>query len=90
VSKQKRLITPTPPPAIQERESSREVSPVLSATVEAAVKDQPEFAILRIKLLEHAGSSVRGRGGLGGSRQRAVKIVFCGCWRWGIQIRLHP
>jgi hypothetical protein len=52
------LIPPTPAPAIQQREGTRELSPILLSRVEAAVKDQPEFGILRAKLLEHNGREV--------------------------------
>lgn len=58
MSKQKKLISPTKAPAIQERERTREISPPLLARVEAAITNHPEFAILRTKLLEHGGVEI--------------------------------
>jgi hypothetical protein len=40
------------------REGVRAINPTLLARVEAAIKEQPEFSVLRAKLLEHGGAEV--------------------------------
>src|ERR1035441_10885589 len=40
------------------QEDARALNPTLSARVQAAIKEQPEFGVLRAKLLEHGGTEV--------------------------------
>src|ERR1035438_1334090 len=40
------------------QEDARALNPTLLARVEAAIKEQPEFGVLRAKLLEHGGTEI--------------------------------
>jgi hypothetical protein len=57
-----------------EQENVGALNPNLLAKVEAAIKEQPEFGILRAELLEHGGTEVVPPGGWNNNLQQYVVI----------------